>query len=296
MSDIKKIKNRIKGVKDTKKITNAMYLIASTKLSKAKSSLDAARPFFGAVSAEIKRIFRIDSDIKSKYFYPADGSSMPDSIIGCLVITADKGLAGAYNINVIKETQKIMERHAVTKLFVVGEYGRNYFAQRNIPIERSFLYTAQNPTIQRAEEISALLLDMYEKGQIQKLYVVYTDFQSARGERATSFRLLPFHRVQFVTPTVEKEVTKPFEFYPSMTDVLDQIVYSYVSGFIYGALVYSYCSEQNARMLAMDSANRNAEKILDELTVEFNRVRQGAITNEIIEISSGAKALRHNKE
>lgn len=292
MANVKEIKNRINSIKDTKKITNAMYLIASTKVRKAKNELDMTRPFFTSLQQEIKRIFRIQSDIESKYFYPPDGSHISDGTYGCLVITADKGLAGAYNQNVIKVAQQLLAEHSDTKLFVVGEYGRQFFANHDIPIARSFLYTAQNPTMQRARDISSILLDLYDNGKIDKLFVVYTDLKNGLDAEAVCTRLLPFHRKDFVPAPTEKPVSHAFEFFPSIGAVLDNIMQSYVSGFIYSALVDSFCSEQNARMSAMNAANQNAEKMLETLSVQYNRVRQAAITQEITEVSSGAKAQK----
>lgn len=293
MATTKEIKNRISSVKDTQKITNAMYLIASTKLRKAKSELDRTRPYFNALQGEIKRIFRIAEDVDNKYFYPATGEHELPGSYGYLVITADKGLAGAYNQNVIKEAVKLMKEHENPKLFVVGEYGRHYFTSHNIPIEKSFLYTAQNPTVHRAREISAILLDLFDRSMISKLFVIYTDMQGAINSQICSTRLLPFHRAQFiVADNHEKAVKTPFEFQPSVEKVLDNIVPGYVTGFIYSALIDSFCSEQNARMNAMDSANRNAQKLLDELSVQYNHIRQSAITQEITEVSSGAKSMR----
>ncbi len=298
MANTKEIKSRINSVKDTQKITNAMYMIASTKMRKAKEELENTRPYFRALQGEIKRIFRTVSDVESKYFFPADGSPAPDGTYAVLVITADKGLAGAYNQNVIKEAEKLLSQHNDIKLFVVGEYGRQAFTQRRIPIEKSFLYTAQNPTLHRAREISSLLLELFDNRTVDKIFVIYTDLKNSLESKAISTRLLPFHRAQFATGANEKNVVSPFEFMPSVSAILDSVMQSYVSGFIYSALVDSFCSEQSARMAAMDSANRNAEKILNDLTVQYNRVRQAAITQEITEVSSGAKAQKkkHTKE
>ena len=224
---------------------------------------------------------------------------MDNGTYGCLVITADKGLAGAYNQNVIRETQRLLDAHDDVKLFVVGEYGRRYFQRHDIPIEHSFLYTAQNPTIQRARDICSLILGMYDRGELQKLFLMYTDLKNGLTEKAVSTRLLPFHRAQFASAPKENEraVREPFEFRPSIGMILDNIMQSYITGYIYSALVDSFCSEQNARMTAMSSANRNAEKILAGLSVQYNRVRQAAITREITEVSAGARAqrLKHGK-
>ncbi len=295
MANTKEIKSRMESIHDTQKITNAMYLIASTKVRKAKAELDKTRPYFNALQAEIKRIFRTDEAVKSRYFYPADNSHIPEGTYGCLVITADKGLAGAYNQNVIKEAQRLLAEHQDTKLFVVGEYGRQFFSQHHVPIERSFLYTAQNPTMHRAREISEHLLELFDEGELKKIFIIYTDFKNGMATEAVSTRLLPFHRRQFAADAHERAVASPFEFFPSIEAVLDGVMESYVSGFIYSALVDSFCSEQNARMTAMDAANQNAENMLGELSIEYNRVRQAAITQEITEVSSGAKAQKRKR-
>ena len=298
MAGTKEIKAHMESVQETRKITNAMYLIASTKLRRARQELDNTRPYFEALRGEIKRIFRTANDVDSRYFFPTGDDTPLEGTYGCLVITADKGLAGAYNQNAIRRALALLEQHPDTKLFVVGEYGRRYFAQRQIPIEHSFLYTAQNPTMARAREISALLLDGYDRGELKQIFVVYTDMASAMSFQARSTRLLPFHRTYFAPPDGERAVTEPFEFLPSVTAVLDSMMASYVSGFIYSALIDSFCCEQNARMTAMDSANQNAEGLLGELSLQYNRVRQSGITQEITEISAGAAAQRqkHRKD
>lgn len=292
MATTKEIKNRIKSVKDTQKITNAMYLIASTKLRKAKSELDLTRPYFTALQTSIQQLIHIKEDVENQYFYPRKEVRNSKGAYGYLVITADKGLAGAYNQNVIKEAVCLMEKHENTKLFVVGEYGRHYFMSHNIPIERSFLYTAQNPTIGRARQISGLLVDLFKSGELAEIFIIYTDMQGAITSQVCSNRLLPFHREHFASPQKDEEEQYSFEFIPSVEKVLDSIVPSYVTGYIYSALVDSFCSEQNARMSAMDSANRNARELLAELSLKYNHVRQAAITQEITEISSGAKSMK----
>ncbi len=296
MASTAEIKSRINSVRDTQKITNAMYLIASTKMRKAKNELDFTRPHFNALQGEIKRIFRTAKDVSSRYFYPSDGEHLENDTYGCLVITADKGLAGAYNQNVIREANKFLEEHRDTKLFVVGEYGRHYFRQHQIPIEKSFLYTAQNPTLERAREISALLLEFYQSEKVKKIFIFYTDMKNSMSSEVEMERLLPLHRQQF-EDTLEKEkpVERAFEFLPSADVVLDMIIPSYLTSYIYSALVDSFCSEQNERMMAMNSANQNAESILEELSIEYNQMRQSVITQEITEVSSGAKAQKKKR-
>ena len=295
MPSAKEIKDRIASVQDTRKITNAMYLIASTKMRKAKADLDRTMPYFSALRGEIKRIFRTVDSIDSQYFYPEGSREDLPGAYGYLVITADKGLAGAYNQNALREAQRLIDQHDDNKLFVVGEYGRQYFSSRGVPIEKSFLYTAQNPTLQRSRDICYQLLDRYRAGELTKIFIVYTDF-SGLTSTARSVRLLPFHHAQFASASSEKRVKAPFEFFPSVETVLDSIIPSYVTGFIYSALVDSFCSEQNERMKAMDAAGKNAQELLDELTVQRNHMRQGAITQELTEISAGAMGQRRRQE
>lgn len=296
MPSAREIRVRMNSIQQTQKITNAMYLISSAKLRKAKQEWDQTRPYFQALKAEVKRIFRTSGHVESRYLYPDEGELPPDGTYGFLVITADKGLAGAYNQNVLKEAHRLMQEHPQTKLFVVGEYGRQYFQRHQVPIERSFLYTAQNPTMQRAREITAELLDRFDKGELQKIFVIYTDMKNSLTENVSATRILPFHRSAFTAPTDEKRITEPFEFFPSVTQVLENIVPSYVSGFIYSALIDSFCSEQSARMNAMNSANENAEKMLGELALAYNRIRQAAITQEITEVSAGARAQKRKRQ
>ena len=296
MPSAREIRVRMNSIQQTRKITNAMYLISSAKLRKAKQEWDQTRPYFQALKAEVMRIFRTSGHVESRYLYPDEGELPPDGTYGFLVITADKGLAGAYNQNVLKEAHRLMQEHPQTKLFVVGEYGRQYFQRHQVPIERSFLYTAQNPTMQRAREITAELLDRFDKGELQKIFVIYTDMKNSLTENVSATRILPFHRSAFTAPTDEKRITEPFEFFPSVTQVLENIVPSYVSGFIYSALIDSFCSEQSARMNAMNSANENAEKMLGELALAYNRIRQAAITQEITEVSAGARAQKRKRQ
>lgn len=296
MSGTAEIKGRIGSVEETRKITNAMYLIASTKLQRARNDLEKTRPYFDALRNEIKRIFRTVNDVDSPYFYPPYREPKIEGTYGCLVITADKGLAGAYNQNVIKETEELLKEHEDTQLFVVGEYGRHFFTKNHIPIEHTFLYTAQNPTMDRAREISSLLLEKYDRGELRKIYIIYTDMEDSMTMVAKRTRLLPFHRAHFSTPAHEKVVSTPFEFLPSVTDVLNSVIPSYLSGFIYSTLIDSFCSEQNARMTAMNAANQNAEELLEMLAVQYNQIRQAEITQEITEVTAGAKAQKRKRK
>ena len=295
MANLREIKNRIQSVQSTQKITNAMYLIASTKLQKARADQERTRPYFELQKSEMKRIFQRRNDINSHYFYPETGRKQAESY-AYLVVTADKGLAGAYNTNVLKLAEGEISRHKKTHLFVVGEYGRQYFMKRGIPIEKSFLYTAQNPTFRRARRIAEELLALYNDGTCDEIRVIYSHMERGVESKAERVQLLPFERGAFGTYVEQTEgIRKTYEFYPNPTAALENIVPSYIAGYIYGALVESFCSEQNARMNAMKAANDNAEELLGNLSIQYNRVRQAAITSEITEVAAGAKAQRRKR-
>lgn len=293
MSNITEIKHRINGVRDTKKMTNAMYLIASNKVRKAKNALERTRPYFSALLEEIDRMFDIAGHIDSPYFDNEDGSEkVRKGERGYLVITADKGLAGAYNQNVLKKTEELTASGG-GRLFVVGEYGRQFFSHRGIKTDEDFRYTAQNPRLHVAREICEKLLEKFDKEELKSIDVIYTDF-GKRGEQVRVSRILPLHRSHFETG--EDLSGRWFEYEPGVEQVLSHVVHSYVAGFVYSAFVDSFCAEQNARMVAMSAANDNAEDILSRLSLEYNRSRQAAITQEITEVTSGAKAMKKGKQ
>ena len=297
MASTSEIRRRIGSVRQTQKITHAMYLISQAKLRKAKQDLSNTRPYFDALQTEIGRVFNADSSIESRYLMPEDANARPlPGVAACLLITADKGLAGAYNQNAIRQAQQFLSDHEGAVLYVVGEYGRRWFTQRGIPIERSFLYTAQNPTLQRARQISELLLERYDAGEINAVHVIYTDMKNGLEATVRQAQLLPLHRERFSTAKADTAGGSTFEFVPNAAAVLDNAVRSCLTGFIYSALVDSFCSEQSARMTALNAADQNAEELLKDLSVQYNRARQAAITQEITEVSAGERAQRSKKE
>ena len=297
MASTSEIRRRIGSVRQTQKITHAMYLISQAKLRKAKQELSNTRPYFDALQTEIGRVFNADAAVESRYLEPAQ---LPVKEVplrpACLLITADKGLAGAYNQNAIRQAQQYMTAHPDTVLYVVGEYGRRWFAQRNIPIEKSFLYTAQNPTLGRARQIAELLLERYDADEINAVVVVYTDMKNGLEAVVRQAQLLPLHRERFVAAAANTARDELYEFIPSPDAVVDNAARSCLTGYIYSALVDSFCSEQSARMTAMNAADQNAEELLKDLSVQFNRARQAAITQEITEVSAGERAQRSKKE
>ena len=297
MASTSEIRRRIGSVRQTQKITHAMYLISQAKLRKAKQELDNTRPYFQALQTEIGRVFNADSTIESRYLIPADPNAKPlPGVPACLLITADKGLAGAYNQNVIRQGQQLMAEHPGTALYVVGEYGRRWFAQRGVPVEKSFLYTAQNPTLDRARHIAELLLDRFDAGEINSIWIIYTDMKNGLEATVHQAQVMPLHRERFHAATAATAGDAVYEFVPSAKAVLDNAARSCLTGYIYSALVDSFCSEQSTRMTAMNAADQNAEELLKDLSVQFNRARQDAITQEITEVSAGERAQRSKKE
>lgn len=297
MASTSEIRRRIGSVRQTQKITHAMYLISQAKLRKAKQELDNTRPYFQALQTEIGRVFNADSTIESRYLIPADPNAKPlPGVPACLLITADKGLAGAYNQNVIRQGQQLMAEHPGTALYVVGEYGRRWFTQRGVPVKKSFLYTAQNPTLDRARHIAELLLDRFDAGEINSVWIIYTDMKNGLEATVHQAQVMPLHRERFHAATAATAGDAVYEFVPSAKAVLDNAARSCLTGYIYSALVDSFCSEQSARMTAMNAADQNAEELLKDLSVQFNRARQAAITQEITEVSAGERAQRSKKE
>ncbi len=287
------LRSRIASIGETQKITGAMYLIASNELRRAKDSFNETRPYFELLRAQIKRIFRCVGSIESRYLYPADGSHIPDGTHGILVITSDKGLAGSYNMNVIREAERALKEHPNSKIYAVGSFGKKYFAAKKIKVEDGFEYSAQNPTLHRARKMAYFLLERFEVGDFDKLFVIYTHFHNDAVMDVRSERILPFHRGEL--DDGPGGAAEKFSFYPSPKTALEATVPSYVCGYIYSALSDSYLSEQRSRMAAMESADKSARDMLEELDFEYNRLRQSEITREITEISAAARFQREQK-
>lgn len=293
MANAREILSRMNSVRDTRKITNAMYLISSNKLRKSKQMLEDTEPYFYTLQAVIQRILRHIPDIQHPYFSDSRLKNEDEKSRALVVITGDKGLAGAYNHNVLKAAQDWMERGANHHLYVVGELGRQYFAAKHMPVEEQFHYTVQNPTMHRARRISSVLMEDYESGKIDEVWILFTQMINSMTEEVQLKQLLPLRRESFQNIEIPVSmIQEEIQMVPTPEAVMDHIVPNYVTGFIYGALVESFCSEQNARVMAMKSASDNASALLEELSVQYNRVRQAAITQEITEVVGGAKAQR----
>ncbi|MSS64783.1 ATP synthase F1 subunit gamma [Velocimicrobium porci] len=300
MASTREIQSRMKSIQDTMKITNAMYMISSSKLKRAKKRLEDTEPYFYMLQSAIARVLRHLPDMESPYFESFEKRNSEDKKIGYIVVTADKGLAGAYNHNVIKLAEEKLQNHSNHRLFVVGELGRQYFSKKGLDIDTSFHYTVQNPNMSRARIISEKIIDLYKANELDEVHMIFTTMENAVQTEAQVVQLLPLKKADF---NEKKDIKIPIDvkmeeiaLSPTAETVIDYIVPNYIAGFIYGALVESYSSEQNARMMAMQAATDSATKMLRELSIVYNRVRQAAITQEITEVISGAKAQKKKRK
>lgn len=284
------------SIKSTMKITNAMYTISSSKLKRARKALTDTEPYFYALQSTIARIIRHTPDVNDPYLDTRPEIKKEDRKIGYIVVTADKGLAGAYNHNVFKLAQEQIDKGGNPMLFVVGELGHQYFNKKGIPVEQDFRYTVQKPNMSRARIIQEKIVEYFMSGKLDEVYMIYTRMANVMKMEAEVQQLLPIPKTQ-ITRNVPLNVhLEEVTMFPSPQAVIDAVVPNYIAGFIYGGLVESYSSEQNSRMMAMQAATNSAQDMLAELAITYNRVRQAAITQEITEVISGAKAQKKKKK
>ena len=273
MASARDIQSRIKSVQDTMKITNAMYLISSTKVKKARRALTEALPHFEQSEELIAEILRDLPELEDRYF--GTGEPILGGKKGYLVISGDKGLAGAYNHNILKFAEGVLQKETNPAVCVVGRLGALALQKLGYAVDRSFIGMAQQPSVERARRIAAMMCQRFMSGELSEVYVIYTRMEE-HGEEAT--------------PRLQK-----VNYLPNAGAVLGSIAPNYVTGYLFGALVEAFCSEENARMLAMKSATDSAADMLRELSVIYNSVRQAAITQQIVEVAGGAKAQKRKK-
>ena len=276
------------------KITNAMYMISSSKLRKAKKALADTEPYFYTLQYTMSRILRHIPDVHLNYFQKEEDS---DGIhtVAYIVVTADKGMAGAYNHNVLKMAEEKIRHDEHSRLYVMGEIGRHYFEHKGINIDRQFHFTVQNPTLSRARNIVETILADYQSDAVDEVYMIYTNMVNSMQTETQIQQLLPLKRSDFNVKIPADVPMEELAMQPSPEVVMERIVPDYLVGFVYGALVESYSSEQNERLMAMQAATDSASKMLHELDILYNRARQAAITQEITEVIAGAKAQKKKK-
>ena len=279
MAGIKEIRTRIDSVQQTLKITNAMYLISSSKLRRARQQLNSVQPYFMKISSTIADILHHSPEIEHIYFDKRPERKHRRA--GYIVITGDKGLAGAYNHNVLRLAEERLAQEDDPTLFLIGQMGRAYFAERDIRVDGEFMFTVQDPTIARARE-----------DRLDDVYVIYTEMVTPMRLEPRVQKLLPLDVDAFPwepRPGENGPYHQTVQYMPSADRVLEHLVPGYVKGELFGALVESFCAEQNARMTAMDAATDNARDMLKSLSLHYNRARQSAITQEITEIVGGTQ-------
>lgn len=300
MANMREIRERIDSIKQILKITNAMYLISSSKLKKARKSLDSTEPYFYKLQETINNILEHTPHTRQMYFDQRTNIPAEKRKKGYIVITADKGLCGSYNHSILKYTEQELEKSPDINncyLFVLGHVGRMYFTSRlknsDKPyVDGEFLYTTQNPTLYRAMEIAQLVLEKFEKHELDEVYVIYTNMVTSNVQEPRMVQLLPFSRRHFgkTADGTLKKLPKA-SFLPSPEEVMSHLIPNYAKGIIYGAMVEAFCSEQQSRMTAMDAATNSANDMIKELSLMYNRARQAAITQEITEIVGGAESM-----
>ena len=289
------VRRRIKSVQSTKKITRAMELIASSRIVKAQTRVEASRPYAVQLTTAMEDVARQTGSVA----HPLLEERESPTKAGVLIVTSDRGLAGSYNANVLKAAEELMG--AVRGLglepvvYVSGKKGVGYFRFRGVPVRESWLGQSEVPTYERAEEIGRALIRDFSDGEIDELHCAYTDFRSAFTLRATHKRFLPIAPEE-VTGAGPRAVHAAYIFEPEPAQILDHLLPQYVVTKVYAALLESAASENAARRRAMKAATDNAEELIKILTRQANRARQDEITTEISEIVGGAEALAASEE
>lgn len=282
MSDIKQ---RLKSINETKQITKAMHLISSAKVKKAMQRYESNKSYQEKVRYTIKDILKHSESIEHVYLEHNEGGRA-----AYIVISADKGFAGGYNHNVLNLALSHMQDKAEKYILTVGYVGKNFFEHEGYMVDIEFLNTAQDPSLYNARQIAYDILDLYENRVMDEVYIAYTAFLSPIKQEPRVLKLLPVEMEDFQDVTTA-DYSADMLYLPSPKEVFDRLIPEYLIGVIYSALVQSFVSEQYARMVAMDSSTKNATKMINKLTSEYNRARQHQITQEIAEIVGGADAL-----
>ncbi len=283
MANTREIKQRIKGVEGTKKITKAMKLIAASKLKKAREMHDKTLPFFKHIREVMVDIMRSTPDMKLIYFDKREKKENRKK--GYIVISSDTGLNGGYNSNVIKyAVSNIDKKNSV--VFPIGNVVKNYMIKNGYNVVTDLGIKKYSVTTITAADIAKHMVKLFKDGEIDELELIYTDMESIMNLEPNSIKLLPLDNKDFNASS--EGIKTVLEFAPSPEIVFERLTNQYVKGILYGGMVESFVSEHFARMNAMDSATTNAEKVSKKLTLDYNRARQQAITQEISEIIGGA--------
>ena len=277
--NMKDIKRRIKSVQSTMQITKAMELVASSKLRHARERVTKSRPYFNTIYKTMARIAQDTKAADSIYTKPRQ---IKKSLF--IVIAGDRGLAGGYNSNVLKLAASEMQGKNPC-VVTIGRKAQEYYAKRDIEVIADYPNIAETMQIQDTHPIVNDMLSRYKKGEIDEVYILYTEFVSPMTQEARCKKVLPLAFEADETTEKAKSLT---EYDPSPEAVFASVVPEYLNGMLYGAVVESYASEQSSRRMAMESASDNASEMIENLNLSYNRARQAAITQEITEIVAGS--------
>ena len=275
----KEIKNRIRSMESTKQITKAMEMVAASKLRRAQAQVVSSRPYFEILFSTIHEIVDSNRDFSSPYLCKREVKKT-----AYIVIAGDRGLAGGYNNNVFKMVMSEIKDKDV-QVLPIGKKAVDYFRSHNVPVLTTNYATAEDVSIGDCFSVAKNLCKRYLAGEFDEIHVAYTNFVSVLSQTPSTLRLLPLLRHE-----TGKEGTMQSDmlYEPDATEVFEAIIPEYLGGVLYGALCESRASEQAARRTAMDSASQNADEMIADLSLQFNRARQAAITQEITEIVAGS--------
>jgi F-type H+-transporting ATPase subunit gamma len=303
---LKAIRKRISTVRSTQKITRAMKMVAGARLNRAQQRITELRPYALKTQEALRAItasMRAATDGAQEVTDAVDQLlhpllvERPEKRVLLVVLTSDRGLCGAFNTNINKRAEREwktrVEQGQEVRMVVIGRKGRDYFTRRNAPNLEFLPGVWDNLKLETAEHVGAKILEPFNKGEIDSIYLVYNEFKSAMSQQVVCERLLPVAQKEVQQP--EKNAAPEaieFTFEPTPTAILEVLVPMYVDISVLRALYESMASELGARMTAMDSATKNAKEMVESLTLQYNRARQAAITKELMEIIGGSEALK----
>ncbi len=282
MASMRDIKRRKSSIQSTQQITKAMKLTSTVKLQKARAKAEQSKPYFDFMYETVHAMLAKSGNIIHPYLQAKE-----EGKTAIVVITSNRGLAGGYNSNIIKLVTGFEIPTEQLVLYTVGSKGRDALQRKGYEISKDYSDIVENPEYTDAGVISKDLLDAFEKGEIKEIYLAYTFFKNTVSHEPRRIKLLP---VEMDKDAMERDHV-PMNYEPEEEEALDMIIPKYITSIVYGALMQAVASENGARMQAMDSATSNAEEMIDNLSLLYNRARQGSITQELTEIIAGAEAI-----
>lgn len=285
MASMRDIKRRKGSIQSTQQITKAMKLVSTVKLQKAKTRAEQSKTYFDYMYATVTSMLARSGNMNHPYLVA--GESKKKAVI---VITSNRGLAGGYNVNVTKLLTNSDIAKEDAYIFAIGRKGKDFLSRRGYEIKADYSEVINEPIYKDAAEISREVLDLFAKGEIGEIYLAYTSFKNTVTHIPTMMKLLPVDMKEDKDTTTADKLTL-MNYEPHEEEALNLIIPKYITSLIYGALVEAVASENGARMQAMDSATSNAQDLISDLSLKYNRARQGSITQELTEIIAGANAI-----